>query len=187
MQLFSFLFAVLSLTTFALALVLPPPTVPVNPLDISVAPPSAINTLSTRAPHPNCDGSFYCTIYTGNFIQRAYRLATTGLQTHRNLDPTIWNLGPMNDTAFYATGHHALCLPNNPMMRTGFCVFAQYSGSERGGMTGREVKAMLKVLSERECNMCGSVPDLKEGGGWLTANYVDMGACGGICKEVRFN
>ncbi|KAI4270657.1 MAG: hypothetical protein L6R38_007059, partial [Xanthoria sp. 2 TBL-2021] len=108
MPLLSFLFTVLSLVTFALALALPPPNTPANPSDLSISPPSALNTINTRTPDLNCDGSFYCTIYAGNFIQRAYRLATIGVPDHPNLDPTIWNLGPMNDTAFYATGHHAL-------------------------------------------------------------------------------
>ena len=74
------------------------------------------------------------------------------------------------------------------MMRTGFCVFAQYNEAEKGGVTGREVKMFLKALMDGGCEMCGSVALGEEkGAGLLTANYVDMGACGGICKEVRFN
>ncbi|KAL8645527.1 MAG: hypothetical protein Q9226_007260, partial [Calogaya cf. arnoldii] len=110
MQLFSSLSIVPSLIAFTLALALPAQNTPAKTPDISIAPRSALPDTNTKTPGLNCNGSFYCTIYTGNFIQHAYRLATVGLppKIHPSLDPKIWNLGPMNDTAFYATGHHAL-------------------------------------------------------------------------------
>ena len=175
----SLLLTLLSLINITLTL--PPPITP----DSSLEPVSQLNALNKRDPMLNCDGSFYCTIYTGSFISHAYRLATIGLPHRPSLSPTLWNLGPMNDTAFYATGHHALCLPNNDMMRTGFCVFAQYGDEVRRGVTGREVKESLKRLVEGGCEMCGSVR--RREGGLVTVNYVDMGACGGICAEARFS
>lgn len=88
----------------------------------------------------------------------------------------------MNDTAFYPSGQHVLCLPNNPMMRTGFCVFAQFAKGG-GGVTGREVKGYLRMLVRGGCEMCGSVGMGGERGGLLTVNYVADGACGGVCRE----
>ncbi|KAL8785014.1 MAG: hypothetical protein Q9213_003607 [Squamulea squamosa] len=170
-----------SLVDFTLAL--PSPSTPAELPAVPITPLSTRSVVDTRSPRLNCDGSLWCSIYGLNFTHRAYEIATTGMEQSKYLD-SFWNLGPMNDTAFYATGHHALCMPDSLLRRTGYCVFAQYSPAENAGVTGREVKAALKALVEAGCKMCGSVP--MAGGGWITANYVNKGVCGGVCRETRY-
>ncbi|KAL8732999.1 MAG: hypothetical protein Q9166_002397 [cf. Caloplaca sp. 2 TL-2023] len=173
----------LSLTTLAFAL--PPPNTPSAPQENNTTTPLTTSN-PLKSPRLNCSGSLYCSLYAGNFIFRAYKIATLGHPKHdETLDPTIWNLGPMNDTAFYATGHHALCLPINMTLKGGFCVFAQGVGGEEGGVSGKVVKGVLRGLIERGCRMCGSV-GLEEGGGWITANYVNGDVCGGVCPDARY-
>ena len=94
----------------------------------------------------------------------------------------------MNDTAFYAEGAHAVCIPLvGTILRGGFCVFAKSpreGQGDRPGVTGKMVKWALGRLVERECRMCGSVGDGE--GGLITVNYVAGEVCGGICPEVRY-
>ncbi|KAL8869001.1 MAG: hypothetical protein Q9174_004601, partial [Haloplaca sp. 1 TL-2023] len=151
----------------------------------TIPPPiSPSINLSIKEPtSANCHGSFWCTVYDGEFLRVAYHLVTHGY------DPTPytenWNNGPMNDTAFYANGAPAVCVPvEDNFTNGGFCMFMQGGKGERPGVSGQMVKGALKNLVERGCRMCGSVGLVE--GGLLTANYVKREECGGVCVEARY-
>ena len=167
----------LATTAYALPpALLPPPKNLVAPLD---------NTTITDAPFStNCHGSIWCTLYAGSFIKQAYRLATEGFPPSVN---PFWNPGPLNDTAFYAQGAHAICFPIiGSFTEGGFCVFAQglRGQGDRPGVRGKMVKIALARLVQRGCRMCGSFGS--EEWGLVTVNYVAGSVCGGVCPEAAY-
>ncbi|KAL8922161.1 MAG: hypothetical protein Q9208_005356 [Pyrenodesmia sp. 3 TL-2023] len=163
---------------------LPPATPPPQTI---TAPLKNVNTSTDALIGGNCHGSLWCSLYDGEFIRTAYHLVTTGYPPPTTPSPG-WNAGPMNDTAFYAQGAHAVCLPiTSSFSQAGFCVFAQHlrgRGSDEPGVTGQMVKSALGRLVEMGCRMCGSVGNGEEG--WVTANYVRGPVCGGVCPEARY-
>ncbi|KAI4265599.1 MAG: hypothetical protein LQ337_008960, partial [Flavoplaca oasis] len=73
----------------------------------SVASPP--NTSINDSNNVDCHGSLWCSLYGGHFITAAYHLAT---ERYPNSPAAQgWTAGPINDTAFYATGTHAVCIP----------------------------------------------------------------------------
>ncbi|KAL8876108.1 MAG: hypothetical protein Q9198_005635 [Flavoplaca austrocitrina] len=176
------LLVTLSTQLFTIAYALPPIPTPQIP---SIA--SHMNTSINNPTNTNCHGSLWCSLYGGHFIATAYHLATKGYpDSPETLD---WNTGPMNDTAFYAEGAHAVCIPLvGTFVQGGFCVFAKSPREGQGdqpGVTGKMIKWALGRLVERECRMCGSVGDGE--GGLITVNYVAGMVCGGICPETRYD
>lgn len=158
-----------------------PPAAPAQDL----AAPLNINTSIDPPIAVNCHGSFWCNVYAGDFIKKACRLATKGYPD-TPLSPS-WDLGPMNDTAFYAEGAHAVCIPiDGSINQGGFCIFAQglKDQGEQPGVTGKIIRSALSRLAEKECRMCGSVGN--DGWGWITANYVAGPVCGGVCPEAPY-
>ncbi|KAL8901817.1 MAG: hypothetical protein Q9207_005009 [Kuettlingeria erythrocarpa] len=155
----------------------------------------------------NCHGSLWCSLYGGHFISTAYQLATNGYPppggTTNNPGPLGgWNTAPMNDTAFYAEGAHAICIPIPGTFSPGggFCVFAEDptprggrgggggggGGGDRPGVTGMMVKAALRELLEMGCRMCGAVGSGGQDWGWVAADYVSGPVCEGVCPEARY-
>ncbi|KAI4170268.1 MAG: hypothetical protein LQ346_008881, partial [Caloplaca aetnensis] len=117
----------------------PPLTTPPPLLQSIPAPLPATKSIddALKIRGGNCHGSLWCTLYDGRFIQTAYHLATTGYPGTTSPGPG-WNTGPMNDTAFYAQGAHAVCVPTAASFSpAGFCVFASSVGKRgrrrRGG------------------------------------------------------
>lgn len=93
----------------------------------------------------------------------------------------------MNDTAFYAEGAHAVCIPiDGSISQGGFCVFAQglKDQGEQPGVSGKIIRSALSRLAEKECRMCGSLGN--DDWGWITANYVTGPVCGGVCPEAPY-
>ncbi|KAI4226651.1 MAG: hypothetical protein L6R36_003017 [Xanthoria steineri] len=160
------------------ALLSPPPPPP---------PPNLVTPVnnSTDAPFStNCHGSIWCTLYAGSFIKQAYRLATEGYPPSTN---PFLNPGPLNDTAFYAQGAHAICFPIlGSFTDGGFCVFAQglRGQGDRPGVRGKMVKVALARLVQRGCRMCGSFGS--EEWGLVTVNYVAGSVCEGVCPEAAY-
>ena len=151
----------------------------------NIAIPLQINISANNPINSNCHGSLWCTLYSGQFVQTAYRIATKGFP-----DPPpspFWNPGPMNDTAFYAENSHAICIPIlGTISQGGFCVFAQtpIKQGEQPGVTGKMIKWSLRQLVESGCRMCGSVGN--DDWGWITANYVTGPVFGGVCPEATY-
>ena len=95
----------------------------------------------------------------------------------------------MNDTAFYAEGAHAVCIPVvGGLSQGGFCVFAQDPigrGDDQPGVTGKMIKLSLRRLLEINCRMCGAVGS-DDDWGWIMANYVSGPVCGGVCPVAAY-
>ncbi|KAI4272271.1 MAG: hypothetical protein LQ337_005406 [Flavoplaca oasis] len=165
-----------------------PPAAPPSP-QIIAAPLNKVNTSNAEQFDGNCHGSLWCSLYGGHFIFTAYQLVTKGLAPGVTPGPG-WNTGPMNDTAFYAEGAHAVCMPvpSRFSQGGGFCVFTEDPigrGVEQPGVTGKMIKLSLRRLLEMNCRMCGIVSS-GDDWGWVTADYVTGPVCGGVCPEAVY-
>ncbi|KAL8981221.1 MAG: hypothetical protein Q9205_003925 [Flavoplaca limonia] len=132
------------------------PPLPPSPQTIA-APLNNVNTSNDDPFDGNCHGSLWCSLYGGHFIFTAYQLATKGLAPGSSPGPG-WNTGPMNNTAFYAEGAHALCIPvaSRFGQSGGFCVFAQDPigrGDVQPGITGKMIKLSLRRLLEMDSDV----------------------------------
>ncbi|KAL9629143.1 MAG: hypothetical protein Q9204_005443, partial [Flavoplaca sp. TL-2023a] len=153
---------------------------------------ASLNNVNTSNDDPydgNCHGSLWCSLYGGHFIFTAYQLATKGLAPRSTPGPG-WNTGPMNDTAFYAEGAHAVCVPvaSRFSQGGGFCVFTEDPigrGDEQPGVTGKMIKLSLWRLLEVICRMRGVVSS-GDDWGWITADYVTGPVCEGVCPEAPY-
>ncbi|KAL9041610.1 MAG: hypothetical protein Q9180_001171 [Flavoplaca navasiana] len=162
-----------------------PPAAP-SP-QIIAAPFNDVNTSNDEPFDGNCHSSLWCSLYGGHFIFTAYQLITKGLAP----PGPGWNTGPMNDTAFYAEGAHAVCVPVASRFGQGggFCVFTEDPigrGDEQLGVTGKMIKLSLRRLLEMNCRMCGVVSS-GDDWGWITADYVTGPVCMGVYPEVSFD
>ncbi|KAL8853378.1 MAG: hypothetical protein Q9221_001855, partial [Calogaya cf. arnoldii] len=166
---------------------LPPAALP--PPQTIAAPRNDVNTSHDALVDGNCHGSLWCSLYSGRFIYAAYQIATNGLPPGSTPCPG-WNIGPMNDTAFYAEGAHAICIPvpSRYSQGGGFCVFAEDPigrGDDQPGVTGKMIKLSLRRLLGMNCRMCGIVSS-GEDWGWIAADYVTGPVCGGVCPEAAY-
>ena len=135
----------------------------------------------------NCRGSYYCrawflgnNFYTEDVISEFRDALSMG--NSKNIPG-----GPIPDTMVYDdplgdAGHIACRIVGTGT--EGICLFMQNAGSVKGSV----IKARIADLVSHGCRLCGSVPlsgnNHPGESGILTVNYVNSGACRGVCGVI---
>ncbi|MCJ1256911.1 hypothetical protein MMC24_004736 [Lignoscripta atroalba] len=122
----------------------------------------------------NCRGSILCNQQPTNVINDLYDALTTG-------NSTRVPHGPISDNVLYNAGDQIACYG---VGKGGICLFMQGNVPE-GAMPGYVLKERIEDLNHHGCRTCGSVPLSGDNDpdemGILTANYVDIRKCIGVC------